>query len=69
MVNFLISILKKAKALLPVFWGVRLVDAVLFRRNKIVAKNNNLKAINKNKIDEYQQSLNFVGLDFNFVEE
>ncbi len=63
------SFLSKVPLLLPVMWVVRLVDAVLFRRKTIESKNNDLKAINKEKIDDYQQSLKFVDLDFNFVED
>lgn len=62
------SILKKAKALLPVFWVVRLVDAVLFRRDNIKAKRKNINFVNDEGVSDYQNSLNAVGLDFNFKE-
>lgn len=61
-------ILKKVSILLPVMWVVRLFDVLLFRRENIKKSNNDLKIMSAKKIENYQQALNFVGLDFNFKE-
>lgn len=61
-------ILKKLPILLPVFWIVRWMETVLFRRDRINAQRNVLKRGSADQIETYQQALNFVGLDFRFKE-
>ena len=61
-------ILRRAPILLPVMWVVRWVDALLFRRKNIAIKTHKLQTMTADKIDGYQQALNYVGLDFNFKE-
>lgn len=61
-------ILRRVPILLPVMWVVRWVDALLFRRKNIAAKTQKLQTMTADKIDGYQQALNYVGLDFNFKE-
>lgn len=61
-------VLQKAPVLLPVFWVVRWVETVLFRRERIDAQKNILRRNNADQIETYQQALNFVGLDFRFKE-
>lgn len=54
--------------LLPVFWLVRLADAVVFRRKNVRDKLINIRIIDDKSVSDYQDALNFVGLDFNFKE-
>lgn len=61
--------LKKHPALAPVFWPARWVTAVLFRRDNIRKKQNELAVVTPDKIESYQQALNYVGLDFSFKED
>jgi len=61
-------VLKKYPALLPVFWPVRWVTALLFRRHNIRAVQSKLDVATPDKIETYQQALNYVGLDFHFKE-
>lgn len=61
-------ILKKLPFLLPVMWVVRIFDAIIFKRNKIEKNVNQLNSLNQDDVDKRRQSLNFVGLDFNFKE-
>lgn len=60
--------LKKMAILLPVMWVVRWFSILLFRQENIKKSNQNLKIMSAEKIENYQQALNFVGLDFNFKE-
>ncbi len=60
------SLLKKAPFLLPVMWVVRWFTALLFRHKNIKIQQSNIKILSNKKIEEFQQSLHYVGLDFNF---
>ncbi len=62
------AFLKKWPVLLPVMWVVRLLDIIIFKSEKIKKKREEVNKINDEDINSYQQSLNFVGLDFNFKE-
>ena len=62
------AFLKKVPFLLPVMWIVRIFTAILFKRDSIKRNQENLEKMTVQSIDSYQQSLNFVGLDFNFKE-
>lgn len=61
-------ILKKIPLLLPVMWIVRLCKIVLFRRKAIkkIFMQDKLNTIDE--VNEYYDSLKYVGLDFNFKE-
>lgn len=61
-------ILKKAPYLLPVMWVVRWFRALIFKREKIKTVKKVISKITDNKMNDYQKSLNYVGLDFNFKE-
>lgn len=60
------SVLHKAAWLLPVFWPVRWVTALLFRRENIRAEQKFQQAVTEDKVTLRQQALQYVGLDFNF---
>lgn len=62
------SVLKKLPWLLPVFWPVRWVRAVLFRRNNIRTQKRNLQASTADKVDAFEEGLKYVGLEFRFQE-
>lgn len=64
----LFPILKKLPVLLPVFWLVRWVKILLFRRERIAYQRRRLQQRDAEKIETYQQALNYVGLDFRFKE-
>ena len=59
--------LKGKKILLPIFWMMRLISA-MFHGKRVQAKKKRLDYINDQNVADYQQALNFVGLDFNFKE-
>lgn len=59
-------VLEKAAILLPIMWVVRWFDVLLFKRKNIKKNSDDLKVMSAEKIDDYQNALNFVGLDFNF---
>lgn len=61
-------ILKKAPFLLPVMWIIRCFEIVFCKSDKIKAQVNDFKNTTADRITEYGQALNFVGLDFNFKE-
>jgi len=61
-------VLKKAPFLLPIMWVVRAFDVVLFKRHKIKKDSKDLKLMTSENINSYLESLNYVGLDFNFKE-
>ena len=62
------TVLEKAPWLLPVMWPVRWVDAFLFRRDRVRKKQEALRSATAEKIDAYQQAMNYVGLEFRFEE-
>ena len=61
-------VLKKCPVLLPLFWPVRWITAILFRRKNIAAQQQELKVSNKENVASFEASLNYVGLNFNFEE-
>lgn len=61
-------VLKKVPVLLPVFWVVRGVRTLLFRRERIAAQKAQMLQRSADKIETYEQALNYVGLDFHFKE-
>ena len=63
----LYGFLKKLPILLPVMWVVRIVDKIIHpeRINRFARRHLSYK---EDDVSEYQRSLNYVGLDFNFSE-
>ena len=59
-------VLEKAPFMLPVFWPVRWITALLFRRNNIKSTQENREATSAKKADIYLAQLQYVGLDFDF---
>ena len=55
-------VLRKAPWLLPVFWPIRWVTIVLFRRSKLRQFRHKRAFWSDEKITDYQQSLEYVGL-------
>ena len=60
--------LKKAPFLLPIMWIHRILTTILFKGDRIKAQARAIDQMSAENINNYQQSLNFVGLDFNFKE-
>lgn len=60
------QILKKYPILLPVFWMIRLCDFVFLRRKEISKNLNDICVVNEKQIHEYEASLKYVGLNYNF---
>ncbi len=58
--------LKKLPLLLPFYWVLNIID--YFKRKSLLMGFKQLKIMSKKNIDNYQNALNFVGLDFNFKE-
>ena len=60
--------LNKLPILLPVFWVVRWVQFLLFKRKNFNRQMQQIKNATNQKINEYQLNLNTVGLNINFKE-
>ena len=60
-------ILKKAPVLLPVMWVVRIFQQ-MFHMGKLRRFMNERMKVETSEVSAYQQSLNYVGLDFHFSE-
>ena len=61
-------VLKTCPFLLPLFWPIRWITAVLFRRDNLKRQHREFKMISDRNIETYQQMLDYVGLDFHFKE-
>lgn len=61
-------VLEKAPVLLPLFWVIRIVTVLLFRRRHLKNTANKFRAANTRAVSKYQQELDFVGLNFDFEE-
>lgn len=59
------QILKKFPVLLPFIWAFHLVKR-LFQKDKVKNYSKNFLSFDGDDLSEYQKSLNFVGLDYNF---
>ena len=62
-------VLIKAKILLPVFWFFRGIEALFSRRKMISAHYNDVRYKTDDRVSEYKQMLDFVGLSFNFSDD
>ena len=60
-------VLRKAPILLPALWLVRLFEKV-FVTKRVKSFANRQLSVEASEVSQYQQSLNFVGLDFHFTE-
>ena len=61
-------VLKKCPFLLPVLWIYRWFRAIFFRRKTIKKIQKDMKNTTAERVENYQEELHFVGLDFNFKE-
>ena len=61
-------VLKKAPILLPVMWLVRWVELLFVRRKSALEKGALMRAATAERVQTYQDRLNYVGLDFHFRE-
>ena len=61
--------LGKRPALLPIMWIVRGLRVLAVQPEKIRQQKNQIAVATAEKIDAYQQALNYVGLDFHFKED
>lgn len=59
-------VLKKVPFLLPFFWVYRWIAEIMFRRNNIKRHIQKINLATPENIQTYRQSLNYVGLDFDF---
>lgn len=62
------TVLNKMPFLLPFMWSHRIIYSLVFKRKTIADVNNETKKLTVEQISDYQKSLNYVGLDFNFKE-
>ena len=60
-------ILQKSPWTLPLIWVWRWITAVLFRRDNIQRRKDNLEMISQDSVQSYRQELQSVGLDFKTV--
>lgn len=64
----LYGFLKRMPVLLPVMWVVRWINVLLNKRGSIKRAYGRLRGISEKNVSEYQQELDYVGLDFKFKE-
>lgn len=64
--SYMYPTLKKHPYLLPVYWGVRITTTVFCRRELFNKKMEAYKASTDDSIQTFQDSLEYVGLSFNF---
>ena len=50
-------------------WVVRGVDTLLFHRKRIAQRNADIQRTNAESIEQFEQALHYVGLDYHFEEE
>lgn len=62
-------VLRRHGWLLPGVWVVRWVDTLLFRRKHIAQRNSDIQRTNVENIEQFEQALHYVGLDYHFEEE
>lgn len=62
-------VLKKAPILLPVMWPVRWMELLFVRRKSAMKKGALMRTATAERVQTYQDRLNYVGLDFNFREK
>ena len=62
------TVLQGKHYLLPFVWVYRWVLVIFTRRENIKKQADELQMLAKQNVDEYRESLNYVGLDFNFTE-
>lgn len=62
-------VLIKVPILLPFFWIVRIVRAILFTRGNIKYDFDRVRYSTAEKIDQYEDELKYVGLNFDFIEK
>lgn len=62
-------VLKKAPILLPVMWPVRWIELLFVRRKSALEKGALLRTATADRVQSYQEQLNYVGLDFHFRED
>ncbi|MBQ9974239.1 MAG: nucleotidyltransferase family protein [Oscillospiraceae bacterium] len=61
-------VLEKAPVLLPFFWIVRLVKVLFFTKGKLKKHVREYDYLSQERTDYYEQSLHYVGLDFDVKE-
>ncbi len=61
-------ILKKCPLLLPFMWVWRWFELAFFKRDRVKRKNEKLQQITVEKINSFEDSLKYVGLEYNFEE-
>ncbi len=59
-------ILKKAPFLLPVFWVVRGIKSLIFRREKTLSNLKEIGGLSTDEVKRFSDSLHLVGLEFDF---
>lgn len=62
-------VLRRCGVLLPVIWVVRWLDTLLFHRKRIAQRNTDIQRTNVESIEQFEQALHYVGLDYHFEEE
>ena len=62
------AFLKKLPFLLSITWIMRIFKIIFFKNKKALSFYNDIKNMSVNDINDYEDSLRFVGLDFNFKE-
>ncbi len=57
-------IVRKCSPVLPFFWIYRLLNALLFRHDKLKKGSREIKMVHDGGVDQFRQGLEFVGLNF-----
>lgn len=59
-------VLRRCAVLLPFVWVVRWVDTLLFHRKRIAQRNTDIHRTNAESIQQFEQALHYVGLEYHF---
>ena len=62
-------VLRRHPWMLPAIWVVRWADTLLFHRRKIQQRNADIQRTNAENIRQFEQALQYVGLEYHFSEE
>ena len=62
-------VLRRWPVLLPFVWVVRWGDTLLFHRKRIAQRNTDIQRTNVENIQQFEQALHYVGLEYHFEEE
>lgn len=62
-------VLRRCSVLLPFIWVLRWVDTLLFHRKRIAQRNTDIQRTNAESVQQFEQALRYVGLEYHFEKD